>query len=399
MCRRRGDALVASHPRPLSSAGASNRTASSPATVLLSATTSSSSGSLSSLSTLRASLPDPPTLFPLPEISAAVSSPLSNRLSSSSTSWRCSLRSRDAVIFQHPFLGDPDDLPARLATVCKSHHKSLVRLLGASLSSNHVYLVYDFAPGTSLSACLRNPRNPEFTPLSSWISRMQIAADFAQGLDYIHHHAARGGSVHNRIKSSAVIVSETSFSAKICHFGAAFLAGEIRPDSSSKMRRSDSRSVRIDGTIGYLAPEVIAGNCVTRKSDVFAFGVVLLELISGEEPLKYKLGAGRERGYECVSLIETAREAVGSVGWEDDVTEERIVKVRRWVDRRLKDSFPVEVAEKMTVLALRCVEGEAAKRPGMSWVEGKISQLFLESKAWSERFRAPADISASFAPR
>lgn len=165
------------------------------------------------------------------------------------------------------------------------------------------------------------------------------------------------------------------------------------------MRRSGSRSVKIEGTRGYLAPEVIAGKCATRKSDVFAFGVVLLELISGEEPLKYRISAGKEKKYEWVSLIEMAREVVGTAGWEEDITEGRIGRLRQWVDRRLKDSFPVDLAEKLTVVALRCVEGEAARRPGMSWVEGKISQLFLESKAWSERVKAPAEISASFAPR
>lgn len=234
---------------------------------------------------------------------------------------------------------------------------------------------------------------------------MQIAADLAQGIDYIHHHAGGGGSVHNRIKSSSIMVSNTGFNAKICHFSAALLAGDIE---TNELMRSDSRSVKIEGTRGYLAPEVIAGGRVTRKSDVFAFGVVLLELISGDEPLKYRLGDGREKRYEWVSLIETAKEVVGAAGWEEDgspavassvVLEERMGRVRRWVDRRLRDSFPLEVAEKMTVLALRCLERDATKRPGMSWVQGKISQLFLESKAWSEKFVVPAEISATFGPR
>lgn len=357
-----------------------------------------SSRSISSLASISSSLPDTPAIYSTAEISAATMNSLAKRLSSSSS--RCSIRGRDVFLYRRRFRGDPETLPARLADVCKSHHRSLVRLLGASVSAGNIYLVYEFAPGDCLSACLRNPRNPAFTPLSSWISRMQIAADLAQGLDYIHHHAGGGGTVHNRIKSSSVIVSGTGFNAKICHFGAALLAGDIE---TNKLMRSYSRSVKIEGTRGYLAPEVIAGGCVTRKSDVFAFGVVVLELISGDEPLKYRLVAGREKRYEWVSLIETARKVVGAAGWEEDgssvVMEERMERVRRWVDRRLKDSFPLEVAEKMTVVALRCVEGDAAKRPGMSWVQGKISQLFLESKAWSEKFGAPAEISATFGPR
>ncbi|KAG0454186.1 hypothetical protein HPP92_025490 [Vanilla planifolia] len=161
------------------------------------------------------------------------------------------------------------------------------------------------------------------------------------------------------------------------------------------MRRSDSRTLKIEGTRGYIAPEIMAGGCVSRNSDVFALGVVLLELISGEEPLKYRLPEKGGTAFEWVSLIETARKVIGPA----EEAGERMGRVRRWVDRRLRDSFPVEVVEKLTLVALRCVETEAARRPSMSWVEGMISKLFLESKDWSERVRFQADISASFAPR
>ncbi|XP_020574734.1 lysM domain receptor-like kinase 3 [Phalaenopsis equestris] len=409
MCRGRRDAL-ASQTRSLSSTNptpSSSSTAPSPN--IFSATdtsftggqhtNSSSSQSLSSLASLRSSLPDTPSLYSTAEISAAEINPSAKRLSSSS--FRCLLRGRDVFIHRRRFRGDPETLPSLLSDAFKSHHRSLVRLLGASVSSDNIHLVYDFAPGAPLSASLRNPQNPKFTALSSWISRMQIATDLAQGLDYIHHHSGGGGSVHNRIKSSSIIVSETGFNAKLCHFGAALLAGEIE---INKLMKSNSRSIKIEGTRGYLAPEVIAGGCVTRKSDVFALGVVLLELISGDEPLTYRLCAGGEKRYERSSLIETAREVVGAAGWEEEgspagFVEKRMERVRHWVDRRLRDSFPLDVAEKMTMVALRCVEGDAAKRPGMSWVEGKISQLFLESKAWSEKIRVPVDISATFGPR
>ncbi|KAG0454187.1 hypothetical protein HPP92_025491 [Vanilla planifolia] len=142
------------------------------------ATGSSSSRSPPSLASLRGSLTDKPSIYTAAEISAATSHPLATRLSSSS--WRCSLRGRDTFILQRLFRGDIAALPALLVAVCKSHHRSLI------------YLVYDYAPGASLEACLHNPVNREFTPLSSWISRIQVAADLAKGLDYIHHHSAGG---------------------------------------------------------------------------------------------------------------------------------------------------------------------------------------------------------------
>ena len=69
------------------------------------------------------------------------------------------------------------------------------------------------------------------------------------------------------------------------------------------------------------------------------------------------------------------------------------------MDRRLRDSFPVDAAESLTALALRCVVKDPLARPDMSWVAGKVSKLFLEAQEWAARFRVPTDISISIAPR
>jgi len=69
------------------------------------------------------------------------------------------------------------------------------------------------------------------------------------------------------------------------------------------------------------------------------------------------------------------------------------------VDRKLKDSFPVEVAGKLTRLALDCVRVEADMRPNMGRVAGKISKLYLESRIWSDSVKMPTEISVSLAPR
>ncbi|KAK8946032.1 LysM domain receptor-like kinase 3 [Platanthera guangdongensis] len=432
MCRRRGDAL-ASQPtirpdtrstRSRTSNAASSATSSS--TLSFPSAIDSSSGaafaattttSSSSIASLRVSLTEKP-IFSLAEIAAATNNFLAKPISSTSSAWRCSLRGRDAIVFQRPFHGDPNKLPARLAAVCRSHHRSLVSILGASLSANRIYFVYEFVQGASLADCLHNPRNPNFTPLSTWISRIQVATDLAQGLEYIHHHSAGSGTLHNRIKSSTIIVTEPQSNAMICHFGAAYLAGDVPDDqlsedeeggssSFSKMSKtSGSRSRRIEGTRGYLAPELTAGGSVSRRSDVFALGVVLLELISGEEPVENMFDRDRKE-YRSSSLIETARNVVGARLEEEvssatataELAGERKRRIREWVDRRLKDSFPIEVVEKLTEIALRCVEADAARRPSMTWVEGRVSKLFLESKAWAERIRVPTEITMSLGPR
>ncbi|CAL9782645.1 unnamed protein product [Musa acuminata subsp. burmannicoides] len=345
------------------------------------------------------------------EILSATDRFLSPPLSPSADSWRCRLRGGDAVVFRRPFLGNTAVLPSRIAALCRSHHGSVVELLGASLADDHIYIVYSYVAGTSLFRCLRNPQNPSFTPLASWFSRVQVAADVAQGLEYIHHHSE---TVHNWVKSSGIIITEPGLRAKICHFGAAELAGEVPANdddidgkvlddsaaAAAELPRSRSPGKKIEWTRGYVAPEVLAGGVVSRRSDVFAFGVVLLELLSGEEPVRYRFCQEKD-AIEKVSVIETARAAMGPEG-EDEAEEEegRRGRIRRWVDRRLGDSFPVEGPEEGMRVALRCVAEEAAERPQMVWVAGKLSKLLIQAKAWDDRLKTtPTRYLTSVGPR
>ncbi|XP_042472110.1 probable serine/threonine-protein kinase PBL18 [Zingiber officinale] len=369
--------------------------------------TSSSSSALS-LASVRSSLPEVPGLYPFSEVCAATNNFLFKRLpGAASSAWRCNLRGRDVVVIQKSLRRQREDLAARLAALGRSHHSSLARLLGASSADEYVYLVYEYVHGARLADCLRNARNPGFTPLASWISRVLVAVDVAQGLEYIHHHSSAASGVHNRVTSSDIIVTEPDFRAKICHFGAADLAGEISdpleeqvgeitPIPSPRRKGQGERQKHIEGTRGYMAPEVISGAPVSRRSDVFSFGIVLLELLSGEEPFKYRYDKERKE-FDVVSLIDTARKAMGAD--DDDDEEDRWGRIRRWMDRRLRDSFPVDAAQKLIRVALRCVETEPAARPEMTWVAGKVSKAFLESKVWAERVRVPTDFSVSMTPR
>lgn len=362
-------------------------------------TTSSSSSGKAPLSGLRASLPEKPHVYDVSEIISATDNfslkPFSS--SSSSTSWRCLVRDQEVILIQRKFRRPMNisQLVDRLALICRSHHSSLVKLKGASISGNYIYQVYDYIQGASLAECLRNPRNPHFTVLSNWMSRMKIASDIAHGLDYIHHNSGLGFNfVHNHIKSTSIIITST-LNAKICHFGTAELCGEIvakddLPDQGSKdYRRSGSGRMKFEGTKGYMAPEFQETGIATQKTDVYAFGVVILELLSGKEALKYHVDEDTG-AYVRMSVIETAR----------DAAEEGGGGVRRWVDKRMKDSYPVEVAEKLVRLGLECVAKDPGERPDMGRVVGLISQLFLQSEAWVERMGGfPTDFSVSLAPR
>lgn len=153
------------------------------------------------------------------------------------------------------------------------------------------------------------------------------------------------------------------------------------------MRRSGSRAVRFEGTRGYMAPEFQVTGVATQKTDVYAFGVVILELLSGEETVRFEFD-GDGGGYKRVSVVETAREAVEEHGG-----------VRKWVDKRLRDSFPVEVAERMIRVGLECIADDPNERPDMGRVSMEVSKLYLESKKWEEKMGTNIDFSVSLAPR
>jgi serine/threonine protein kinase len=313
-------------------------------------------------------------------------------------------------VYQLPFhLSDPDSLSYLLSLLIQAHHANLVPLLGASLPSpshHYIYLVYSFIPSSStLSSCLRNPQNPSYTPLSTWISRAQVSSDIATGLEYIHLHSS--ASFHGRLSSSAILVTEQpSLRALISLYGAADLSGDVGPTSDEESRR------------GYVAPELLSRiTSASHSSDVYAFGVLLLELISGEEPVKYRLDKGAilymihsvhlktQRDTKLITFL-TGTKAMKQVSVIDKATnvmkgeeEERKGKVRRWVDRRLNDSFPVEAAERLIQIAGKCVDQDPAARPDMTWVAGKVSKVFLESEMWFNRLRVPTEISVSVGPR
>ncbi|PNX95823.1 lysM domain receptor-like protein kinase 3-like protein [Trifolium pratense] len=370
--------------------------------------TDTSISSRTSLTSLRGTLPENPNIYDFSEICSATNNFLSKRYSSSTPCWHCTLRGADVIIFQRKFRRklQTSQLRELLSVVCRSHHVSIIKLLGVSISGEHIYLVYEYVHGANLSDCLRNSRNVHFTVLSTWISRMQVATDLAHGLDYIHNKTGLNFNfVHNHIKSSAIVVTEPDFNARVCHFGAAQLCGEaveeneiatkqlgeITEEGRSKELRSSD--VQFEGVRGYMSPEFQSTGVATQKSDVYAFGVVMLELLSGEEPLKFKFDEKR-RDFVRISVIESARAAVD--GGDGDGSVEG--KLRMWVDRRLKDSFPVDVAEKLTRVALDCVHVDPDKRPNMGRVAGKISTLYLKSKNWSDNMKMP-DMSFSLGPR
>ncbi|KAJ0963253.1 hypothetical protein J5N97_028375 [Dioscorea zingiberensis] len=162
---------------------------------------------------------------------------------------------------------------------------------------------------------------------------LEIAADVAQGLNYIHHHSAASSPHGNR------------------HVQLQFLHPHLLLRSRGSLRRDPDEftgySPRlIQGTTGYMAPEVVVGGRISQSSDAFAFGVVLLKLLSNKKTM------------DTISLIETTKVAIGA-GDKEAENVVRSGRVRRWMYGWLRDSFPVALAEKLVRLAPPMCGGRA----------------------------------------
>ncbi|GKV51678.1 hypothetical protein SLEP1_g58309 [Rubroshorea leprosula] len=161
-----------------------------------------------------------------------------------------------------------DEFQAEIAVLSKVRHRHLVSLLGYSIEGNERILVYEYMPQGALSKHLFHWKNLKLEPLS-WKRRLNIALDVARGMEYLHN-LAHQSFIHRDLKSSNILLGD-DFRAKVSDFGLVKLA----PDGEKSV------VTRLAGTFGYLAPEYAVTGKITTKADVFSFGVVLMELLTG----------------------------------------------------------------------------------------------------------------------
>ncbi|XP_023633739.1 probable receptor-like protein kinase At1g80640 isoform X3 [Capsella rubella] len=166
----------------------------------------------------------------------------------------------------------------------KIHHPNIISLLGYGSEISSSFIVYELMQNGSLDAQLHGPsRGSALT----WHMRMKIALDTARAVEYLHERC-RPPVIHRDLKSSNILL-DSSFNAKISDFGLAVMVGA-----------HGKNNIKLSGTLGYVAPEYLLDGKLTDKSDVYAFGVVLLELLLGRRPVE-KLSS-----VQCQSLVTWA---------------------------------------------------------------------------------------------
>ncbi|XVF02519.1 hypothetical protein REPUB_Repub04eG0182400 [Reevesia pubescens] len=248
---------------------------------------------------------------------------------------------------------------AEIKVLCKIHHINVVELLGFASGDDHLYLVYEYVQNGSLSDHLHDPLLKGHQPLS-WTSRTQIALDAAKGIEYIHDHT-KARYVHRDIKTSNILLDK-GLRTKVADFGLAKLVERTNDE--------ELIATRLVGTPGYLPPESVMELQVTPKTDVFAFGVVLAELITGQRAL---VRDNREPN-KMRSLITVFQKI-----FEEENPESALEDV---IDVNLSGSFPMEDIYKMAELAEWCLSDEAVNRPEMREIVVTLSQIVMSSVEW-----------------
>lgn len=169
-----------------------------------------------------------------------------------------------------------DEYEVEVQTLGKIRHKNIVRLWCCCNASNCKLLVYEYMPNGSLGDLLHSRKGR----LLDWPIRFKIALDAAEGLSYLHHDCVPP-IVHRDVKSNNILL-DGNFGAKISDFGVAKIV-------KAANKGAESMSA-IAGSCGYIAPEYAYTLRVNEKSDTYSFGIVLLELITGRQPVDPEFG-------------------------------------------------------------------------------------------------------------
>ncbi|KAK0571544.1 hypothetical protein LWI29_017810 [Acer saccharum] len=239
------------------------------------------------------------------------------------------------------------EFQAEVEIISRVHHKHLVSLVGYCIAGVQRMLVYEFVPNNTMEFHLHGKDRPTM----DWPTRLKIALGSAKGLAYLHEDC-HPKIIHRDIKAANILL-DFKFEAKVADFGLAKISSDVNTHVST----------RVMGTFGYLAPEYAASGKLTDKSDVFSFGVMLLELITGRRPVD------STHTYMEDSLVDWARPQLNRA-LEDGNFDGLI-------DSKLQNNYNHNEMARMVACAAACVRHSARRRPRMSQIvralEGDVS--------------------------
>ncbi|GLJ05007.1 hypothetical protein SUGI_0009300 [Cryptomeria japonica] len=267
-----------------------------------------------------------------------------------------------------------DEFRAELNMISRVNHMNLVRMFGYCAEGKHRLLVYEYIENGSLEKYL-------FTQDSSrvldWNTRFQIAVGTARGLAYLHEECLEW-ILHCDIKPENILLDE-EFRAKVSDFGMAKLvdSGHGNDRNCNGLPFSTIR-----GTRGYLAPEWTMNLPISSKADVYSFGILLLELVSGRKAADFNMSG--------TNFVEWAFDSVRERRWTENMVDPKLGP------REVEWKSMVEI-ERVLKTALLCIDEDKDERPSMSQVvemlnpaeggDGKeieLSQIFRQTREMSD---------------
>ncbi|KAK9102562.1 hypothetical protein Sjap_019816 [Stephania japonica] len=227
---------------------------------------------------------------------------------------------------------------AEVEMLSRLHHRNLVKLIGICIEENMRCLVYELVPNGSVDSHLHGI-DKETAPLD-WGARMKIALGAARGLAYLHEDSSPH-VIHRDFKCSNILL-EHDFNPKVSDFG---LARTAMDEGNRHI------STCVMGTFGYVAPEYAMTGHLLVKSDVYSYGVVLLELLTGRKPVDMSQPRGQE------NLVAWARPLL--------TTKDGLEQI---IDPDLGPNISLDSAAKVAAITSMCVQSEVSHRPFMGEV-------------------------------
>ncbi|GAB2284896.1 hypothetical protein Dimus_019349 [Dionaea muscipula] len=230
-------------------------------------------------------------------------------------------------------------------------HKNLLRLIGFCTTPTERLLVYPFMQNLSVAYRLRELKPGE--AVLDWPTRKRVALGTARGLEYLHEHC-NPRIIHRDVKAANVLLDE-DFEAVVGDFGLAKLVDIRQTNVTTQVR----------GTMGHIAPEYLSTGKSSGRTDVFGYGIMLLELVTGQRAIDFS----RLEEEDEVLLLDHVKKL------------EREKRLDDIVDRNLNKKYDIVEVEMMIQVALLCTQGSPEDRPTMSEVV-----RMLEGEGLAERW-------------
>ncbi|KAK4491394.1 hypothetical protein RD792_002138 [Penstemon davidsonii] len=240
------------------------------------------------------------------------------------------------------------EFKVEVETIGKVRHKSLVGLLGYCADGDQRLLVYEYIDNGNLEQWLHGDVGLN-SPLT-WDIRLKIAIGTARGLAYLHE-GLEPKVVHRDVKSSNILL-DRKWNPKVSDFGLAKLLGSEKSFVTT----------RVMGTFGYVSPDYASTGMLNEGNDVYSFGVLLMEIITGRSPVDYTRPPGE------MNLVD----------WFKGMVASR--RVEELVDPLIDDPPPPRALKRILLVCLRCIDLDANKRPKM----GQIVHM-LEAEEFPHR--------------